>query len=190
MAWKKGMNITGYLPSGDYLAQSVNRQVVIVMLLLCYHMWFQIDFACPCASTRNYVHCYGYMVLPSCIITCLILWNDVRVGRFLRYSCNFISRRRKRSTRKFCPQFFACVLQAATSGFLWCGSVLVDGDWYLCCGLFDPGEVGTCEDKEMSQSEKNKRIHLKNQSMVSAALWRNQFTHHAAKVFLLLSGRF
>lgn len=56
--------------------------------------------------------------------------------------------------------FFICVLQAATSEFLWCGSVLVDGDWYLCCGLFDTGDVRICVDKEMSQTEINKTIHL------------------------------
>lgn len=165
------MNITGYLPSGDYLTQTVNRQVVIVMLLLCYHMWLQIDFICPCGSNRNYFHCYSYMVLPSIIITCIILWNDKRIGRFLRYNCNYISLEQKRSTRKFCLQFLVCVLQAATSGFLWCGSVLVDGDWYLCCGIFERGGVrsSVCGDKEMSQTEKSRRIHLKNQSMVGKA---------------------
>lgn len=165
------MSITGYLPSGDYLTQTVNRKVIIVMLLLCYHMWFQIDFICPCGSNRNYLHCYSYMVLPSIIITCIILWNDKRIGRFLRYNCNYISLERKRSTRKFCLQFLVCVLQAATSGFLWCGSVLVDGDWYLCCGFLDSRGARTsgCVGTEMSQTEKNDRIHLRNQSMVSKA---------------------
>lgn len=170
MAWKKGMNFIGYLPNGDYLKQTVSRQVILVLLLLCYHLWFQIDFVCPCTSDRNYLHCYSYIVLPTCIIICIILWNDVRIGRFLRYSCNYISLERKRSRMKFCIQFFICVLQAATSGFLWCGSVLVDGDWYVCCG-FDTEETKTlvCVEKEMSQTEKNKRIHLRNQSMVSKA---------------------
>ncbi|XP_029697498.1 uncharacterized protein isoform X1 [Takifugu rubripes] len=168
MTWKRGMSITGYLPSGDYLTQTVNRQVILVMLLLCYHLWFQIDFICPCGSNQNYFHCYSYMVLPSIIITCIILWNDKRIGRFLRYNCNYISLERKRSTRKFNLQFLVCVLQAATSGFFWCGSVLVDGDWYLCCGLFDSRGARTsgCVGTEMSQTEKNDRIHLKNQSMV------------------------
>lgn len=169
MPWDRGMNLSGYLPTADNLTQTVNRQVVLVMLLLCYHIWFQIDFPCPCTSNRNYLHCYSYMVLPCFIIICIILWNDMRVGRFLRYSCNFISLERKRSQRKFCFQFLICVLQAATSGFLWCGSVLIDGDWYVCCGAVYTGEVrkSMCAEKELSQSKTNQRIHLKNQSMVS-----------------------
>lgn len=172
----------------------VSHQVVIVMLLLCYHMWFQIDFICPCASNRNYLHCYSYMVLPSCIITCMIMWNDIRIGRFLRYSCNFISLESKRSTRKFCLQFFICVLQAAISGFLSCGSVLVDGDWYLCCGIFDTGEVGDfllLVEKEVSQTKKNRIIHLKNQSMVSktCCLEKSVDIKHP-KCFFVFSSRF
>lgn len=48
----------------------------------------------------------------------------------------------------------------ATSGFLWYGSVLVDGDWYVCCGFVDTEETKTsvCVEKEMSQTEKNRRI--------------------------------
>lgn len=169
MEWKNSMTIYSSLPSGDYLRQTVSRQVVLVMLLLCYHLFFQIDFACACTSDRNYLHCYSYIVLPACIIVCVILWNDLRVGRFLRYSCNYISLERKRSRRKFCFQTFICVLQAATSGFLWCGSVLIDGDWYLCCGFVDAEEtkILDCEENKISQMEKNKRIDLKNHSMVS-----------------------
>lgn len=172
MPWDRGLSITGYLPSADYLTQTVNRQVVVVLLLLCYHLWFQIHFSCPCGPPpRNLLHCYGYMLLPGCIIVCLLLWNDLRVGRFLRYSCHFISLERKRSRRKFCFQFLVCVLQASTSGLLWCASVLIDGDWYVCCGVADPAEArpSACVEEEMSRGQKNRRIHLKNQSMVSEA---------------------
>ncbi|XP_075898705.1 uncharacterized protein LOC142899137 [Nelusetta ayraudi] len=60
-------------------------------------------------------------------------------------------------------------LLAATSGFLWCGSVLVDGDWYVCCGSEDAGEIrllSCMTDGEMRLAEMNRKITLKNRSMI------------------------
>lgn len=172
MSWSSYFYVYGYLPSADYVTQSVSRQIILVMLLLCYHLWFQIDFACPCSPDRNYIHCFGYMVLPCLIIITIIVWNDKRIGRIFRYGCYHSSLKRKQCKGKFCFEFFIYLLQAATSGFLWCGSVLVDGDWYVCCGAASTEELKTLScmtESEFGLVEKARKVNLKNKSMVSKA---------------------
>lgn len=161
--------IFGYLPNADYVSQNVSRQIILVMVILCYHLWFQIDFACPCSKERNFIHCYGYMVLPCVIITSIILWNDKRIGRIFRYSCYHASSKKKQCRGQFCFEFIMYILQATTSGFLWCGSVLIDGDWYVCCGsvFTEEFKILPCmTDSEMALTEKARKITLKNRSMV------------------------
>lgn len=165
--------IYGYLPSAEHLTQRISRQIILGLLLLCYHLWFQIDFLCPCSKERNLFHCYSYMVLPGVILTSVILWNDARIGRIFRYGCYHSSNKGRRCKGTFCFEFFTYVLQAATSGFLWCGSVLVDGDWYVCCGSEDAGDVrllSCMTDGEVRLAEMNRKITLKNRSMVSGTL--------------------
>lgn len=174
MAWNSHLRFTGYLPDGEYVTQSAGRQVILLMLFLCYHIFFQFDFACPCTSERNFIHCYGYMVLPSLIITSLIMWHHRRIGRIFRFACYHSSVKRGRfSCRgKFCLQYFLYLLQAATSAFLWCGSVLVDGDWYVCCGAGNSEQLWTLscmKESEIGPAEKTRKVNLKNQSMVSKA---------------------
>ncbi|XP_041795577.1 calcium homeostasis modulator protein 4-like [Chelmon rostratus] len=171
MPWSSTITFFGFLPSAEDVVQSANRQIIVVMLLLCYHLWFQIDFACPCNSNRNFIHCYGYMVLPSLIIISLILWNDKRIGRIFRYACYHSSVRKGRCSYRgrFCFQFFIYLLQATSSGFLWCGSVLVDGDWYVCCGTDSSEELmllSCMKEGEMGPAERATKVTLKNRSMV------------------------
>lgn len=64
MAWKKGMNFIGYLPDGDYLKQTVSRQVILVMLLLCYHLWF-IFISLLVIFSCNYSLKYFYILLQN-----------------------------------------------------------------------------------------------------------------------------
>lgn len=172
MTWSSVLSSRAFLPDADYVTQSANRQIILVMLLLCYHLWFQIDFACPCSPDRNYIHCFGYMVLPCLIIISIIVWNDKRIGRIFRYGCYHSSIKRKQCKGKFCFEFFIYLLQAATSGFLWCGSVLVDGDWYVCCGAANTEELITLccrNESEIGPAEWEEKVKLKNQSMVSKA---------------------
>lgn len=170
MPFNSYLYIYGYLPSTEHLTQRISRQIILGLLLLCYHLWFQIDFVCPCSKERNLIHCYGYMVLPCVMLTSIILWNDARIGRIFRYGCYHSSNKKRQCRGTFCFEFMAYVLQAATSGFLWCGSVLVDGDWYVCCGSEDAGEIrllSCMTDGEMRLAEMNRKITLKNRSMVS-----------------------
>lgn len=170
MLWKNDVGIRTALPDSDYVTQTVTRQIVLVMMLLCYHLWFQIDFACPCTTDRNYIHCYSYMVLPCLIITSIIVWNDKRIARKFRYSCYHSSVKQRRCHVKFCYELFLNVLQAASSGFLWCGFVLVDGDWYLCCGSPQTEEIipSCCKNEsEVGTPEWERKVNEKNQSMVS-----------------------
>lgn len=168
MAWNSDLRIYGYLPSADYVTQSAGRQVILVMVFLCYHLWFQIDFASPCSSNKNLLHCYSYMVLPSLIITSVIMWNDKRIGRIFRFTCyhSSVKRGKLNCTGKFCLEFFVYMLQAASSAFLWCGSVLVDGDWYVCC-MSDNSEdfrtLSCMKESEIGPVEKARKVTLKNQ---------------------------
>ncbi|XP_076588629.1 uncharacterized protein LOC143321843 [Chaetodon auriga] len=170
MSWSSSFGIRAAIPSADYVAQSASRQIWLLILFWCYHLWFQTDFACPCNSNRNFIHCYGYMMLPSLIIISLILWNDKRIGRIFRYACYHSSIKKGRccSRGRFCFEFFIYLLQAASSGFLWCGSVLVDGDWYVCCGTGNSElmALSCMKESEIGPAEKATKVNLKNQSMV------------------------
>lgn len=179
MAWNSDLRIYGYLPSLEYVTQSANRQVILVLVFLGYHLWFQLDFACPCTSERNVFHCYTYMLLPSFIITSVIMWNDNRIGRIFRFNCyhSSVKKERCKCKGKFCLEFFIYLLQAASSAFLWCGSVLVDGDWYVCCvnGNAEEFKALSClKDSEMGPVEKARKVNLKNQSLVSKAFPTSQ----------------
>lgn len=172
MPWSSSILIYGYLPSTQYVTQNASRQIVLVMMLLCYHLWFQIDFACPCTTGSSALHCYCYMVLPSLIIVSIIMWNDQRIGRLFRYFCYHSSAKKQPCSchGKFGCEFIIYLLQAAASGLLWCGSVLVDGDWYVCCGSSKEFATLSCLGKsEIGPAEMARKIHLKNRSMVSKA---------------------
>lgn len=159
-----------FLPNSKPFAQTISSQLVLVMVLLCYHLWFQIDFACPCTPEKNYLHCYCYLVLPSLIISSVMLWNDRRTARIFRYSCYHSSLKQRRCRLTFACEVVTSVLQAASSGFLWCGSVFIYGDWYLCCGSHNSeGLVPlSCKDNsEIEEAELEEKVRLKSQSLVS-----------------------
>ena len=161
-----------YIPDGEYLGQNASRQIILVMLLLCYHLWFQLHFPCPCNSSRNIVHCYSYMFLPCLIIASMIMWSDKRLGRIFRYLCYYSSAtKRGCSCRgKSCCDIIIYVLQATASGFLWCASVLVDGGWYLCCGSSEEVMTVSCmEESKTGPAEQARKALMKNRSMVSKA---------------------
>lgn len=100
-----------------------------------------------------------YMLLPCLIIASMIMWNDKQLERIFRYFCHYLwATKRGCSFRgKFCCEFILYVLQATVSGFLWCTSVLVDGDCYLCCGSLE--EVMTVN-KKTNQTVHNERCLL------------------------------
>jgi hypothetical protein len=57
----------------------------------------------------------------------LILWTDQMFKRVCRFTC-----------RMSCKCHFLCTLfsllsKSACVGLLWIASVLIDGDWYVCC---------------------------------------------------------
>ncbi|KAM8750307.1 uncharacterized protein AB9X84_012230 [Acanthopagrus schlegelii] len=109
------------------------------------------------------------MVLPSLIIVSIIMWNDQRIGRLFRYFCYHSSAKKQPCSchGKFGCEFVIYLLQAAASGLLWCGSVLVDGDWYVCCGSSEEFTTLSCLGKsEIGPAETARKIHLKNRSMV------------------------
>lgn len=157
-------------PLPDKVSQTAARQLVLVMVLLCYHLWFQVDFACPCSPQRDHTHCYSYMVLPCLFVTAVLVCVDGRTGRIFRYGCYHSSLQQRRCHVKSACEVLTGILQAASSGFLWCASVLVAGNWYLCCaspkreGLIpacwkNVSEVGTADWEE--------KVRLRNQSLVS-----------------------
>lgn len=152
--------------------QTISSQLVLVMVLLCYHLWFQMDFACPCTPERNYIHCYCYLVLPCLIIASIMVWNDKRTGRIFRYSCYHSSLKQRRCHVKFACEVVTSVLQAASSGFLWCGSVFIYGDWYLCCGSHrTEGLIPLCckDNSGIEEAEREEKLKRKSQSLVSTA---------------------
>lgn len=95
-----------------------------------YHVYLDRDPDCTCISHRR--DCQVYLLVPFFVILVVLLWWDRTLHRLWRSLC---SGRRQRLLWVLLRR----VLEAVFVAHLWIVSVLVDGDWYVCCS-----QSGTC----------------------------------------------
>ncbi|KAJ0037062.1 hypothetical protein NL108_018374 [Boleophthalmus pectinirostris] len=110
-------NVVGQLV--QYFQQRINLYVVVI-LAFSYRFLFEKDLPCTCGNPVQ--DCILYMLLPFLIILMAQLWMDRAcqrscVGCSCSCCCFIFSR--------LCTAFFV-------SG-IWPVSVLIDGDWSVCC---------------------------------------------------------
>lgn len=168
----------------DYLQNFPSAKLSIyttVIVIFTYNVLIGKDVACTCKPQQT--ECYLYMGLPVGVIFVLILWMDKKFLRIWKYNCTCICIPCSRSAlcslsdacKQHCCNPFLCILlhhilKAGLVGLLWVASVLVDGDWYVCCQN-DQSEQQTqlaCKHKvNITAEERTIITELKNSSKVS-----------------------
>lgn len=136
-----------------------------VIVIFCYHVLLDKDLECTCEGQHTI--CRIYMFLPAVLIFILVLWTDKSFQRVIKYThwLNFKS------------SFWVWVLlyhifKAGFVGLLWVASVLLDGDWYVCCCNHHSEQAQlACKVKsEVTAVEQKLKAELKNESKVSIYL--------------------
>ncbi|KAJ0036550.1 hypothetical protein NQD34_005227 [Periophthalmus magnuspinnatus] len=115
-----------------WLVQVLVRRWFLLFTLFClyyYHVQLDKDMRCSCKSQDK--DCWVYLLVPGLILTVVQLWVDLVFARSLRYLCGGAQGVVR---GKVLPVLIRRVLEASFVGVLWVQSVLLDGDWYICCG--------------------------------------------------------
>lgn len=138
---------------------------ILFIVIFSYHVLFDRDFSCTCEDQHN--TCWFYLFLPMFLIVIFALWTNRDFQRALKYTWGY----RKSNFR--CVLIYHLV-RATFIGLLWTSSVLIDGDWFVCCQN-DQSEQQrqlACKDKKHLTAEEQGAIaQLKNDSMVSLSLF-------------------
>lgn len=100
-----------------------------IYALYVYHMKLDKDMACSCDTLDK--DCWVYLLVPGLILFVLQLWVDMVFARGLKVLCGGAQGPVGSSV---VPVLVRRVLEAGFVGLLWVQSVLLDGDWYMCCG--------------------------------------------------------
>lgn len=183
----------------DFLTNFPFRELSIFVTIVgsfTYNLLLERDMACTCKQGTP--DCGIYMALPTCIIFILILWTDKK----FKTACKFTFACRCGSSKKdgdspspspaavasqeqeqrqeqtkccrteLCGVLLTRILKAGCVGLLWVVSVLMDGDWYVCCNLEKSNNRTNlaCKDKQNITAEENIIIiEMKNYSRVSSS---------------------
>lgn len=99
----------------------------VLYALYCYHVRLDKDMRCSCVSQTK--DCWVYLLVPGLVLFVVQLWVDVVFARGLKNLCSGVQ-----VGKKVAPVLIRRVLEAGFVGMLWIQSVLLDGDWYVCCG--------------------------------------------------------
>lgn len=112
-------NIYGAM--GYYFHQILERAFTytVIVVIFCYHVIFDKDLLCTCQNLPR--DCSFYMVMPTFIILMALLWADKRFHRTCCYS--------RGASWLAVFRLFDSVIVA----LVWNVSVLVEGDWMVCC---------------------------------------------------------
>ncbi|XP_039460869.1 uncharacterized protein LOC120435398 [Oreochromis aureus] len=176
----------------DFLTNFPFRELSIFVTIVgsfTYNLLLERDMACTCKQGTP--DCGIYMALPACIIFILILWTDKK----FKTACKFTFACRCKGSKKdgespspaavasqeqeqrqeqskccrteLCGVLLIRILKAGCVGLLWAVSVLMDGDWYVCCNLEKSNNWTNlaCKDKQNITAEENITIiEMKNES--------------------------
>ncbi|XP_067383698.1 calcium homeostasis modulator protein 6-like isoform X1 [Channa argus] len=133
------------------------------------------NLECACTKEGQVLHCSLYMALPALILFVLQLWIDKTAQKIWRYLCTCRCTCRSCCCKcECCTGFFRFVLvlvyhtlKAVFIGLLWVVSLLIDGDWYVCCNNQSEHTQLACKDKHgIRFDEQEVLAALKNTSRV------------------------
>lgn len=132
-----------------------------VIVIFSYHVLLDKDMACTCKEQQT--DCSVYMALPVFSIFFLMLWMD----KTFQTACKYTGGNRNDN---FCCVLCYQTVKGAFLGLLWVISVLMDGDWYVCChnDKSEQQSLLACKDKaNITIEEQGLIATLINESRVS-----------------------
>lgn len=183
---------TNFLPKmRDFLTNFPFRALSIFVTIVgsfTYNILLERDIQCTCKDVA--LDCSTYMFMPFCIIFFLILWTDKTLQRTCKYTfvCEFNNQEQQNQQcvrTQLCGVFWSRIFKAFSVGVLWVVSVLVDGDWYVCCESETEKSQLACKDKANITAEENVMINsLKNTSRVSFSFCCSCFFSHLQHLIL------
>lgn len=131
----------------------------VIVVSFTYNVLLERDVLCSCKGYT--LDCYWYMVLPFFIIFFLMIWIDktfLEAFRICSPCCK----------GALWGLIFYHIFKAGFVGSLWVVSVLIDGDWYVCCTNNSTQPLLACKDaKNLTAEEKMEIAEMKNESRVS-----------------------
>ncbi|XP_031167995.1 uncharacterized protein LOC116059181 [Sander lucioperca] len=141
----------------DFALKQLGLFVAIIVIFF-YNVVLDRDYECNCEERCS--DCIVYMALPSGIIFVLQLWMD----KTFIYTCDIST---CKSCCKGCCYVVYHVIKAVFVSLLWVTSVLIDGDWYVCCEInqSEQQKLLACKEKNNRTAEERTTIaELKNHS--------------------------
>lgn len=152
-----------------------------IIVIFTYNILLDKHGNCTCKQQTT--ECNLYMCLPLLIIFVLILWMDKKFQRAWKHVCTCRCQKKESEPtsqlveptgQKCCRSIFLWVLirhfiKAVLVGLLWVVSVLIDGDWFVCCKNNYPNQTQLAckDDKSIEAEERTIIAELKNKSKVS-----------------------
>lgn len=174
---------------------------VAVIVIFVYNNVLHQDIECACNRQKQTLDCWLYVTLPFFILSVLQLWMKKSFSRIWKYICTSqrtgpctcktecIQGCRKRFSRFFWLLSYD-MFRAIFIGMLWVMSLLIDGDWYVCC-YNDQSEKYpqlACKEKNNRTAVEQEIIaRLKNKSRVSFSFFINIIPVCVISLLLLTS---
>ncbi|XP_038578624.1 uncharacterized protein LOC119905547 [Micropterus salmoides] len=103
---------------------NISTYVAIIVIFI-HNNVLHKKFECTCEGLTGV--CWLYMILPCVMLFILQLWIDKRFQRAMAYTFCCVKR------CYICCIFLHHIMKAVFIGLLWAVSVLIDGEWYVCC---------------------------------------------------------
>lgn len=166
----------------DLLANFPFREISIFVIIIgsfTYNVLLDRNVGCACKDVD--FDCWVYLLSPAFIIFFLILCIDKKMRTACRNSCACTCPCSRKCCRtQFCGVVISHTLKAICVGLLWIVSVLIDGDWYVCCkvGRSEQQAKIACNDRTNITSEEKEIItEEKNVSLVSILSFIHSIKH-------------
>ncbi|XP_072306324.1 calcium homeostasis modulator protein 6-like [Eucyclogobius newberryi] len=140
-------------------AKSKDNVGVYVTLIVtaAFHLMFHRNFACSCRPQKQDQSCFLHLVLPVLLLWVILLLLDKGLQRMCyRLRCD-----------GSLWVMMARIIRAACVSMIWVASVLVDGEWWLCCqnnGTTLQATVACTPPSERTMEEKSISAELRSQS--------------------------
>ncbi|XP_055369967.1 uncharacterized protein LOC114869047 isoform X2 [Betta splendens] len=128
-----------------------------IIVIFTYNILLNRDVTCSCE--KQVTECGLYFTLPGIIVLFLILWMDKKFIKICRYSV----------TECTCCYGWYIVYHSVKATFialLWIVTLLIDGDWYVCCSNFTNQTMLACINEKMTPTEQRAFVELKNTSRI------------------------
>lgn len=145
---------------------------IAIAVVFIYNNVLDKGLSCACNTPNLLSLCYAYLFLPFFILFILHLWMNKFFSRLRKNTRNYLWNNRRRDCLGVSVHD---TLKAGCIGALWVVSLLIDGDWYVCCTNNQTYPQSTCQ-SPTHPSDQKVIEDLKNRSMVSSSWFRHNMS--------------